>query len=101
MSNETREVLRICEQLPQAQRRQVAAYARSLLPAGSGARGKAAGRDEPATAVTVTLPRDERPVWERIASMAAALPAEAVAGLPADGASRLDHYLYGAPKRAE
>lgn len=100
MSSETREVLRICEQLPQAQRRQVAAYARSLLPAGSGARGKAAGRDE-AAAVTVTLPRDERPVWERIASMAAALPAEAVAGLPADGASQLDHYLYGAPKRAE
>ena len=33
MSNETRELLRICEQLPQAQRKQVANYARSLLAA--------------------------------------------------------------------
>ena len=35
MSNETREVLRICEQLPQAQRLRVAAYARSLLAGGT------------------------------------------------------------------
>lgn len=45
------------------------------------------------------LPTDDRPVWERIASLAASLPDEAIAGLPSDGASQLDHYLYGAPKR--
>lgn len=45
------------------------------------------------------LPRDHRPIWERIAELAATLPEEAIAGLPTDGASQLDHYLYGAPKR--
>jgi hypothetical protein len=28
-----------------------------------------------------------------------ALPSEAFEGLPADGASEHDHYLYGSPKR--
>ena len=46
------------------------------------------------------LPNDDRPIWERIAELAATLPEEAIAGLPTDGASQLDHYLYGAPKRA-
>ncbi len=45
------------------------------------------------------LPEDDRPIWERIADLAALLPEEAIAGLPTDGASQLDHYLYGAPKR--
>lgn len=45
------------------------------------------------------LPQDGRPIWERIAELAATLPEEAIAGLPANGASQLDHYLYGAPKR--
>jgi hypothetical protein len=45
------------------------------------------------------LPDDDRPIWERIADLAATLPDEAISGLPTDGASQLDHYLYGAPKR--
>lgn len=45
------------------------------------------------------LPEDDRPVWERIASLAATLPEELVAALPRDGASQLDHYLYGSPKK--
>jgi hypothetical protein len=45
------------------------------------------------------LPDDDRPIWERIAELAATLPEEAIEGLPTDGASQLDHYLYGAPKR--
>ncbi|MCZ7645334.1 MAG: SAM-dependent methyltransferase [Planctomycetota bacterium] len=45
------------------------------------------------------LPDDDRPIWERMAELAAALPEEAIADLPTDGASQLDHYLYGAPKR--
>jgi hypothetical protein len=48
---------------------------------------------------SIDLPNDARPVWERIAELAAILPAEAIAGIPTDGASQLDHYLYGAPKR--
>jgi hypothetical protein len=94
MSNETKELLRICEQLPQAKREQLRNYARTLLPHPSPERTGA-------SAVTVVLPADERPVWERIASLAETLPEEAIAGLPADGASQVDHYLYGAPKRAE
>jgi len=50
---------------------------------------------EPST----TLPDDDRPIWERIASLAETLPEEAIAELPSDGAAQLDHYLYGAPKR--
>lgn len=45
------------------------------------------------------LPDDDRPIWERIADLAARLPEEAIAGLPTDAASQLDHYQYGAPKR--
>jgi len=48
---------------------------------------------------SVELPEDERPVWERIASLAAALPEETIAGLPVDGASQLDHYVHGSSKR--
>lgn len=47
------------------------------------------------------LPDDDRPVWERIVELAATLPKEAITGLPIDGASQLDHYLYGAPKRTQ
>ena len=46
------------------------------------------------------VPDDDRPIWERIADLAASLPEEAIAGLPTDGASQLDHYLYGAPRDA-
>jgi hypothetical protein len=49
--------------------------------------------------LSTKLPDDDRPIWERIAELAATLPEEAIAGLPTDGASQLDHYLYGAPKR--
>lgn len=47
----------------------------------------------------IKLPDDERPVWERIATLAAALPEEVIAALPIDGASEHDHYIYGLPKR--
>ncbi len=44
------------------------------------------------------LPDDEHPIWERIADLAESLPEEAIAGLPVDGATQHDHYLYGVPK---
>jgi hypothetical protein len=46
-----------------------------------------------------SLPQDDRPVWERIASMAESLPDDAFEEVPSDGASQHDHYLYGSPKR--
>lgn len=52
-------------------------------------------------APSTKLPDDDRPIWERIAELAATLPEEAIAGIPIDGASQLDHYLYGAPKRTQ
>jgi hypothetical protein len=61
--------------------------------------GYPSGSPSGPAALPVTIPTDDRPVWERIAALAAALPEETIAGLPADGASQLDHYLYGAPKR--
>ncbi len=45
------------------------------------------------------LPQDDRPIWERIASLAGSLPEEVIAHLPPDGASQHDHYLYGTPKK--
>lgn len=59
----------------------------------------AGGPPPPSATRLPTLPEDERPVWERIAEMAKHVPEEALRDVPADGATELDHYLYGAPKR--
>jgi plasmid stability protein len=40
-----------------------------------------------------------RPVWEIIADNMKAVPPEDLALLPRDGASQIDHYVYGVPKR--
>jgi hypothetical protein len=65
-----------------------------------------AGRPAPSQKATVDifppvpeLPPDGRPIWERIAELAAELPDAMIASLPSDGATQLDHYLYGAPRR--
>jgi hypothetical protein len=59
----------------------------------------AGGTPPPSPMSPPSLPDDERPVWERIAELAKHVPEEALRDLPMDGASELDHYLYGAPKR--
>jgi predicted DNA-binding antitoxin AbrB/MazE fold protein len=41
------------------------------------------------------------PIWERLAKLAADAPPEELAKPPTDGASQLDHYLYGVPKLPE
>jgi hypothetical protein len=41
------------------------------------------------------------PVWEEIGSSMKDLPPEDLALLPRDGASQIDHYVYGLPKRPE
>ena len=45
------------------------------------------------------FPDDPPSILKEIADIAANLPEEAIAGIPRDGATNLDHYLYGAPKR--
>ena len=48
------------------------------------------------------LPTDATPlrtISEEILSRVRALPDEAFEGLPTDGASQHDHYIYGTPKR--
>ncbi len=42
---------------------------------------------------------ESRPIWEVIADSMKDVPAEDLESLPRDGASQLDHYLYGHPKR--
>ena len=42
-----------------------------------------------------------KPLSARIREIWADIPDEVRAGLPADGASQHDHYIYGVPKRAE
>lgn len=51
--------------------------------------------------VRVTVEPARLPIWERIAALTADAPEEELAKPPIDGASQLDHYLYGAPKRPE
>jgi hypothetical protein len=41
---------------------------------------------------------DSRPIWEMILDNMKDVPPEELARLPKDGASELDHYLYGHPK---
>lgn len=53
-----------------------------------------------AACASPTLPMDSRPVWERIVELSAQLPSNLLAGVPADGASQLDHHLYGTPKHS-
>lgn len=42
---------------------------------------------------------DDRPIWEVIVDQMNDVPPEDFASLPRDGASQVDHYLYGLPKR--
>jgi hypothetical protein len=42
---------------------------------------------------------ESRPIWEVIADNMKGVPPEDLALLPKDGASQIDHYLYGHPKR--
>jgi hypothetical protein len=42
---------------------------------------------------------DRRPISEVIAEIMKDVPAEEFAQLPKDGASQVDHYVYGLPKR--
>jgi hypothetical protein len=42
---------------------------------------------------------ESRPIWEVIADNMKDVPPEDLALLPKDGASQIDHYLYGHPKR--
>ena len=44
--------------------------------------------------------RDSRPIWEVIEEIMKDVPAEDLAVLPEDGASQIDHYVYGLPKRS-
>ncbi len=44
---------------------------------------------------------DARPIWEVILDSMRNVPPEDLAALPKDGASQIDHYVYGLPKRAE
>ena len=42
---------------------------------------------------------DMRPIWEVILDNMKDVPPEDLAQLPKDGATEIDHYLYGHPKR--
>ena len=40
-----------------------------------------------------------KPIWEILADSMQDLPPEDIASIPTDGASQVDHYIYGHPKR--
>jgi hypothetical protein len=41
----------------------------------------------------------QSPFWKKILDLVDSMPPEAFEGLPKDGASEHDHYIYGSPKR--
>ncbi len=93
-------VLRLYD-LPQSLERQLLAIFDDVERPGVGCsfRGYPPGWSSRPVEPSAELPDDDRPIWDRIASLAATLPEEAIASLPTDGATQLDHYLYGVPKR--
>jgi hypothetical protein len=42
---------------------------------------------------------EQRPIWEVITDLMKDIPDEVFDRLPKDGASQVDHYIYGVPKR--
>jgi hypothetical protein len=42
---------------------------------------------------------EDRPIWEVIQDIMKDVPEEVFDRLPKDGASQVDHYIYGLPKR--
>ena len=55
--------------------------------------------DPEATPAEANTLLDSRPAWEALAEIMKDVPAEDLAMLPKDGASQIDHYVYGLPKR--
>jgi hypothetical protein len=47
------------------------------------------------------LKDDSRPIWDMILDNMKDVPPEEFAKLPRDGASEVDHYLHGHPKRGK
>jgi hypothetical protein len=68
-------------------------YARQLLEHALEVTGS------PAAARPEEQSSDSRPIWEVMLDNLKDIPPEAFAKLPKDGASEIDHYLYGHPKR--
>jgi hypothetical protein len=60
--------------------------------------GKLAG-SKSTEAVQAPQSDDDRPIWEIIVDRMKDVPPEDMAALPKDGASQIDHYVYGLPKR--
>jgi hypothetical protein len=56
-------------------------------------------RDLDDESANVAAEADDRPIWEIIVDQMKDVPPEDFAALPRDGASQVDHYIYGLPKR--
>jgi hypothetical protein len=57
--------------------------------------------DEPLKSSRSSPSLDDRPIWEVITEQMKDIPDEVFERLPKDGASQVDHYIYGLPKRDE
>lgn len=71
----------------------------AALAAGAKAQGVSAeefARQLLAHALESSMP--QRQIWDAIADSMKQVPPEDLALLPPDGASQIDHYLYGVPK---
>jgi hypothetical protein len=73
----------------------IEAYAAQLLEQAVDFPSSKSGGTEPFK----TALGDDRPIWEIIVDQMKEIPTEDFATLPRDGASQVDHYIYGTPKR--
>jgi hypothetical protein len=55
----------------------------------------------PASSPPKSSPNDASPIWEIITEQMKVVPDEVFDRLPEDGASQVDHYIYGLPKRQD
>jgi hypothetical protein len=93
-------VLRLYDLPPSLERQLLAIFDGVERPGvGCAFRGYPAGWSSRPAEPSTELPDDDRPIWERIASLAATMPEKAIAGWPSDGAAQLNHYVYGTPKK--
>jgi hypothetical protein len=68
----------------------------------SGSRAQGISAEEYARQVLAhVLDSQPRHIWDEIAENMKRVPEEDLALLPADGAGRIDHYVYGVPKNSE
>ena len=88
--------IELSEELAQALKAKAAAHGLSVE---DWLQRMAAQQAQEVSALSQSSEAARRPIWEVIRDNMKDVPPEEMAALPKDGASQIDHYVYGLPKR--